>query len=175
MPWSQTSLMDQRMQFIADYLRHCLSFTELCERYGVARKTGYKLVDPYLRLGPRDSKSDRLNRAIRPTKPSVLGDRFVRPVVTPAVHNGPEACTELLLLQLPRPMVAGGAVDKDKRLATPAFDAFERCAVDSHACRGPIIETIERPKTSIVNSLTNCTNLGKAGQPPSCGAPTMRS
>ena len=44
--------MDQRTKFIADYLRECFSITELCERYGVARKTGYKLIDRYLRYGP---------------------------------------------------------------------------------------------------------------------------
>ena len=52
MPWSQTSPMDQRTKFIADYLRECFSISELCQRYGVARKTGYKLIDRYLRYGP---------------------------------------------------------------------------------------------------------------------------
>ena len=41
--------MDQRTQFIADYLRESLSVTEL---YGVSRKTGYKWIDRYLRQGP---------------------------------------------------------------------------------------------------------------------------
>jgi hypothetical protein len=31
MPWRQTSPMDQKIQFIADYLRRTLSITELCE------------------------------------------------------------------------------------------------------------------------------------------------
>ena len=52
MPWSQTSPMDQKTQFIADYLREVLSVTELCELYGVSRKTGYKFIDRYLRQGP---------------------------------------------------------------------------------------------------------------------------
>jgi transposase len=52
MPWSQTSPMDQRTQFIADYLRGCLSITELCALYDVSRKTGYKWIDRYLRYGP---------------------------------------------------------------------------------------------------------------------------
>lgn len=52
MPWSQTSPMDQRTQFIADYLREVLNITELCELYGVSRKTGYKWIDRYLRHGP---------------------------------------------------------------------------------------------------------------------------
>lgn len=52
MPWSQTSPMDQRTQFIADYLRASLSTTDLCALYGVSRKTGYKWIDRYLRHGP---------------------------------------------------------------------------------------------------------------------------
>ena len=52
MPWSQTSPMDQRTQFIADYLREVLSVTERCELYGVSRKTGYKFIERYLRQGP---------------------------------------------------------------------------------------------------------------------------
>ncbi len=53
MPWSETTPMDQKTQFIADYLRQRLSITELCELYGISRKTGYKVIDRYLRLGPQ--------------------------------------------------------------------------------------------------------------------------
>ncbi len=52
MPWSTTSPMDQRTQFIADYLRDTLNITELCDLYGVSRKTGYKWIERYLRSGP---------------------------------------------------------------------------------------------------------------------------
>ena len=52
MPWSETSLMDQRIQFVADFLRDTLSLTELSQLYGVSRKTAYKWIDRYLRLGP---------------------------------------------------------------------------------------------------------------------------
>ena len=52
MPWSQTSPMDQRTQFIADFLREFLSITELCELYNVSRKTGYKWIERYVRSGP---------------------------------------------------------------------------------------------------------------------------
>ena len=52
MPWSQTSPMDQRTQFIADFLRQVLSVAELCELYGVSRKTAYKWIERYLRQGP---------------------------------------------------------------------------------------------------------------------------
>lgn len=52
MPWSQMSPMDQRTQFIADYLREVLSVSELCELYAISRKTGYKWIERYLRQGP---------------------------------------------------------------------------------------------------------------------------
>jgi putative transposase len=52
MPWSQISPMDQKMQFIADYLRQTLSIIELCELYGVSRKTGYKWIERSLKHGP---------------------------------------------------------------------------------------------------------------------------
>ncbi len=52
MRWSETSRMDQRTQFIADFLRETLSITELCDLYGVSRKTGYKWIDRYLHQGP---------------------------------------------------------------------------------------------------------------------------
>ena len=44
--------MDQKMQFIADYLRQTLSIIELCERYGVSRKTRYKWIARALKQGP---------------------------------------------------------------------------------------------------------------------------
>ena len=52
MPWSETLPMDQRTQFIADFLRDTLTITELCDLYGVSRKTAYKWIDRYLRQGP---------------------------------------------------------------------------------------------------------------------------
>ena len=52
MAWSRTSPMDQRTQFIADYLRRSLSITELCEHYGISRKSGYKWIERYEREGP---------------------------------------------------------------------------------------------------------------------------
>jgi transposase InsO family protein len=45
MPWSQASP-------IADYLRESLTVTELCDLYGVSRKTAYKWIERYLRQGP---------------------------------------------------------------------------------------------------------------------------
>ncbi|MGH8580523.1 MAG: helix-turn-helix domain-containing protein [Gammaproteobacteria bacterium] len=73
MPWSQMSPMDQKTQFIADYLRQSLSVTELCEHYGISRKSGYKWIE---RLRARGSH--RLGRALsapaRMPNPDPQGD-----------------------------------------------------------------------------------------------------
>jgi hypothetical protein len=45
--------MDQKTPFIAAYLRDRRSMTELCEFYGVSRKTGDKWIDRYLTHGPQ--------------------------------------------------------------------------------------------------------------------------
>ena len=47
MPWEESSPMDQKTQFVSEYLRDTISFTELCDRYGISRKTGYKWIDRY--------------------------------------------------------------------------------------------------------------------------------
>jgi len=52
MPWSETSPMDERLQFVADVRRAHESMTALCDRYGISRKTGYKVYARYLRDGP---------------------------------------------------------------------------------------------------------------------------
>ena len=44
MPWSETSPMDQKRLFINEYVRGRSSISELCARYGVSRKTGYKWI-----------------------------------------------------------------------------------------------------------------------------------
>jgi transposase InsO family protein len=53
MPWQETHPMQQRMQFIADHGRGLYNFGELCARYGVSPKTGYKWLARYKAEGPR--------------------------------------------------------------------------------------------------------------------------
>ena len=43
MPWKETYSMDQRVAFIANWLKDEWTMTELAERYQVSRKTGYKV------------------------------------------------------------------------------------------------------------------------------------
>lgn len=51
MPWSTTTPMDQRARFIYDLESYAYTMTELCARYGVSRKTGYKWAERYVAGG----------------------------------------------------------------------------------------------------------------------------
>ncbi len=52
MPWKVELLMDQKTQFISEYLRDSLSFADLCQPYHISRKTGYKWIARYRCEGP---------------------------------------------------------------------------------------------------------------------------
>ena len=43
--------MEQRRLFIEDVENETASITELCQLYGISRKTGYKWIDRYRRFG----------------------------------------------------------------------------------------------------------------------------
>lgn len=51
MPWRETSSVDQRVQFIADYLTQSFSLAELCRRYGISRPTAYAVIARYEAAG----------------------------------------------------------------------------------------------------------------------------
>jgi transposase InsO family protein len=50
--------MDEKVLFTADYIRGGCSFTALCARYGISRKTGYKWINRYHQAG-MDGLSER--------------------------------------------------------------------------------------------------------------------
>jgi transposase InsO family protein len=43
--------MDQKLMFLADHLRKVTTFSDLCHRYGISRKTGYKWIARYEQSG----------------------------------------------------------------------------------------------------------------------------
>jgi transposase-like protein len=40
MPWKTSSVMEEKLKFVLEYLEQEWSMSELCERYGIARETG---------------------------------------------------------------------------------------------------------------------------------------
>ncbi len=51
MPWREVKPMNEKILFVADYLRGGNSFSVLCSHYGISRKTGYKWVGCYQQKG----------------------------------------------------------------------------------------------------------------------------
>ena len=52
MPWREVCPMDEKVRFIAAVLAEEHRMMELCESFGVSRKTGYKWRLRYERHGP---------------------------------------------------------------------------------------------------------------------------
>ena len=52
MPWQEVSTVSLRQEFITMVQQKTVSVSELCRRYGVSRKTGYKWFTRYRREGP---------------------------------------------------------------------------------------------------------------------------
>ena len=51
MPWKKTTPMTERLSFIDLYHTRLWSMTELCTRFGISRKTGYKWLGRYSQEG----------------------------------------------------------------------------------------------------------------------------
>ena len=85
MPWSQTTAMHQRTQFIADHLRGTHNVSELCAEYGISRKTGYKWIDRYIRRGP----SGLEDRSRRPRSCPNATPEFVTKALIELRHRHP--------------------------------------------------------------------------------------
>lgn len=52
MVWRETGIMDERLRFVGDCLSGEETMMELCEAYGISRKTGYKWLGRYRAFGP---------------------------------------------------------------------------------------------------------------------------
>jgi putative transposase len=78
MPWSETTQMS-RFRFVGD-LESCLyEMTELCEKYGISRKTGYKWAERYGSEGTEGLKDRSRAPKRRPTQtPREVAERLVQ-------------------------------------------------------------------------------------------------
>jgi transposase InsO family protein len=51
MPWKASSVMEEKLRFVFEYQQQERTMTELCERYGIARETGYVWLRRYQAVG----------------------------------------------------------------------------------------------------------------------------
>lgn len=84
MPWKEVNPMEQKVLFIADWLRKSYTFSELCNRYGISRKTGYKWISRF-----DQSNLDSLNEASRRPSRSPLQTPYpIRQAILELRHRG---------------------------------------------------------------------------------------
>jgi putative transposase len=101
MPWDETTPMDQRADFIADWLEQG-NVSGLCRVYGISRKTAYKWLGRYRLEGPAGlvDQSRRPHHSPERTSPeirsSLIGLRREHP------SWGPKKLAALLSRQRPR-------------------------------------------------------------------------
>ena len=78
MPWKRTDPMEERLRFVMEAESDVFEMDELCQRYGVSRKTGYKWLQRYRQEGVAG-----------------LQDRSRAPLKCP--HRTPEAIADVLI------------------------------------------------------------------------------
>jgi transposase InsO family protein len=130
MPWQATLLMDQRVQFIADFQRGVFDVADLARRFGISRKTAYKWIDRYAADGPAG-----------------LADRSRRPARCP--HQTPTGIVEALL-DLRRHHPTWGAKKLLKVLGKrqPTWALPARSTVCDHLDRAGLITSPRRRRLS---------------------------
>jgi transposase InsO family protein len=63
MPWKESSVMEERLRFVARLLDG-EAMTDVCREFGISRKTGYKIFDRYKEHG-LEALTDRSRRPVR--------------------------------------------------------------------------------------------------------------
>src|SRR5438034_4922054 len=63
MPWKASSVMEERLRFVARLLDG-EAMTDVCREFGISRKTGYKIFNRYKESG-LEALSDRSRRPVR--------------------------------------------------------------------------------------------------------------
>ena len=73
MPWKASSVMEERLRFVARLLDG-EAMTDVCREFGISRKTGYKIFDRYKEHG-LEALSDRSRRPVRYANQLPAADR----------------------------------------------------------------------------------------------------
>jgi len=76
MPWSEGCPMEERAKFVLEALEGWTSMTELCARYGISRRVGYKWLHRYEEKGLAGlaDRSRAPRRQAAATAPELVGE-----------------------------------------------------------------------------------------------------
>ena len=53
MTWRNTNAKNEKIKFIGEWLKDEVKFSDICRKYNISRKTGYKLIERYKREGEK--------------------------------------------------------------------------------------------------------------------------
>jgi putative transposase len=113
MPWRKTCTLDERLQFIGEYLKAQREMAELCREFGISRTTGYKWLERYEGDGPQ-GLHDR-SRAPH-THPQAITDEVAQMLLAKRrVHPswGPRKLLAVLEREKPRLALAAASTVGD--------------------------------------------------------------
>src|SRR4030088_2022073 len=99
MPWKASSVMEERLRFVARLLDG-EAMTDVCREFGISRKTGYKIFDRYKEHG-LEALSDRSRRPVRYANqlpPQIEG--LIVSLKRDKLHWGARKIRELLVRRL---------------------------------------------------------------------------
>jgi transposase len=152
MPWKASSVMDERLRFVARLLDG-EAMTEMCREFGISRKTGYKIFDRYREHGL-----------------AALSDRSRRPV---RYANQLPVQIESLIVRLKAEKPHWGA-RKIRELLVRRLDGISECRPRAPSMRCSIVTAWSGAAAgrAIVRAARRCR---RAPRPTSCGAPTSRA
>src|SRR5262245_62658868 len=68
MPWTVSTPMTQRLDFVEDFARGLYSMSELCAHYQISRRVGYKWLQRYRLLGLAGLADQRRTPHYSPTR-----------------------------------------------------------------------------------------------------------
>jgi transposase len=99
MPWKASSVMEERLRFVARLLDG-EPMTDLCREFGISRKTGYKIFNRYNEQG-LEALADRSRRPVRYANqlPSQV-ERLIVELKRDRPHWGARKIRELLVRKL---------------------------------------------------------------------------
>ncbi len=140
MPWKETCVMEERMKFVVEYKGAELCMSELCRKYGISRRTGYKWVG---RLEQNGSAGLQDRSRAPNNHPNAVSDQLVDIILDARAEYptwGPKKLKVLLerkhaRLVIPCPSTIGEILRRNgltvprkrRRRATPSSQPFAAC------------------------------------------------
>ena len=101
MTWQNTKAETEKLKFLGDWLKREFNFTDLCKRYGISRKTGYKLINRFNEEGELSIKARSHTRHHHPNKTSMDKCKRLIDLKHRYPKWGPEKIRDWLLLNEP--------------------------------------------------------------------------